>query len=159
MIFETAIEYNCRVVLFRLHCAKCCVKIQNLEEAYRQYTAILRLEPNHSEAARQLAAMGGGLGGSEGNGNSNSKNVVTYSEVGRKRTVQLPTLNQSKGHQHSSSSGYLIPPKVPKILTEGRKSEQRKIQRLDNLFNGSCSLKDPLLGLMKATKKNPYVKE
>jgi len=61
--------------------------------------------------------------------------------------------------KHSSSSGYLIPPKVPKILINGRKEEQKKIRRVNNIFNGECSLKDPNLQLLKGSKKNPYAKD
>jgi tetratricopeptide (TPR) repeat protein len=148
--FKTAIEYNGRIVLFRLHCAKCCIKTNQLEEAYKQYVEIIALDPNNVEAARELCSMGGGIGAPSRTTRSLPKLSKTGgSTVGRK----------IRSLRHSSSSGYLIPPQVPKILTEGRKKQQKKMQRANNLFNGSCSLKDPLLVLLKGARKNPYAKE
>ena len=150
--FKTAIEYNCRIVLFRIHCAKCCLKINKLEDAYRQYEEILRLEPNNIIARRALSNFGGSI------------KAITDAEENKRSAARhntiLPSLSRSRSAlKHSSSSGYLIPPKVPKILINGRKEEQKKIRRVNNIFNGECSLKDPNLQLLKGSKKNPYAKD
>jgi tetratricopeptide (TPR) repeat protein len=156
--FQTAIEYNGRIVQFRMHCAKCCKKINQLEEAYKQYVEVIKIDPNNVDAVRELSNMGG------------APTIVAVAAAGGGST-SLPRLNGSKGRgtggrhsssnslHHSSSSGYLIPPRVPKILTEGRRKEKIKKNRASNLFNGSCSLKDPLLVLLKGARNNPYVKK
>ena len=156
--FKTAIEYNCRVVAFRLHCAKCCVKINQLEDAYKQYVEVLAIDGGNVEAVRELSRMGGLPG-------AVAAAAAAAAAKGRATTTttSLPTLPRSSGRshalKHSSSSGYLIPPQVPKILVEGRKKQKKRIQRTNNLFNGECSLKDPLLVLLKGARKNPYAKE
>ena len=148
--FKTSIEYNPQVVAFRLHCARCCVQTYQLEEAYKQYVEIALLEPGHPEAVRELARFGGGPP-------KDPQDEMKKRNSHSKKLTKLPKLK--RGDKHAHSSGYLNPPHVPLVLREGRKQEKKKIQRLDNLFNGSCDLKDPLLALLKGAKKNPYVKE
>ena len=125
-------------------------------EAYKQYVEVIKIDPNNVDAVRELSNMGG------------APTIIAAAGGG---STSLPKLNGPKGRgtgggrssgnslHHSSSSGYLIPPRVPKILTEGRRKEKVKKNRASNLFNGSCSLKDPLLVLLKGARKNPYVKK
>ena len=75
---------------------------------------------------------------------------------GARSASTLPKLR--RGGKHHASSGYLIPPHVPDVLVKSRKREVQRKKRVNNLFEGSCNLKDPLLKLLKAAKKNPYAK-
>lgn len=151
--FSTALGYNGRVVQIYLHRARTAQKLGKLERAYKDYLEVLRLDGNNAAAQRALTQFGGvpidlqkGLGG-----------VGRQQQVrGQKSASNLPKLR--RGGKHHGSSGYLIPPHVPDVLVKSRKREVRRKKRVNNLFEGSCNLNDPLLKLLKAAKKNPYAK-
>ena len=50
---------------------------------------------------------------------------------------------------------YLVPPHVPDVR---REEEVRRKKRVNNLFEGSRNLNDPLLKILKSASKNPYAK-
>lgn len=157
--FSTAISYNNRVVQIYLHRAQAALKLGKLELAYKDYLEVLRLDANNSAAQRALTQFGGvpvNLQKPPVEQPDGAERLSQSGMVGSRSLTSLPKLK--RGVKHHSSSGYLIPPHVPSVLVQSRKREARRKKRVNNLFEGSCDLNDPLLKVLKAAKKNPYAK-